>query len=102
MNQSKEGARIFLPDGGRQAVGESVVVGELSQGRLLVGKIREDRVEIGHVQDLAGARIQIHGVQFGIVFAGGVEPADELPDAGTIEVCDVAKIQQNPTPSVLK
>jgi hypothetical protein len=79
-----------------------VVVGKRSQSRLLVGKIREHGVQVRHMQDFAGARIQIHGVQLGVVFTGRVESANQLANPGAIEIRDIAKIQQNPAVTVLE
>src|ERR1700722_336581 len=44
-----------------------IIAGQSSQSRLLIGKISEDRMQVGHVQDLPRARIQIHGMQLSIV-----------------------------------
>jgi hypothetical protein len=75
---------------------------ETADGGLLVGEVREHRVEIRHPQDFARAGTQIHGPQFGAIFPRGVEPAYQLADAGAIEVRDVVKIQEHTPASFLE
>lgn len=52
-------------------------------------------MQIGEAQNLFDAFAEIHGKELRAVFASRKKRADELADAGAIEVSDVTKIQQN-------
>lgn len=68
---------------------------EAADGGLLVREIREHSVQIRHAQDFARARTEIHSQQFSTIFPCGEKTADQLPDAGAVEVRNIAKIQEH-------
>lgn len=73
-----------------------------AEGGLFVGEIGEDGMQVRKTQDFLCAGAEVHSPEFRLVLARREETADQLPDAGTIEVGNVAKIQQHPLLAILK
>jgi len=69
---------------------------------LFVGKIGKDGMKVGETKDFLRAGAEVNSPQFRLMLASGEEAADQLPDAGTIEVGNVSKIQQHVLFAVLK
>ncbi len=59
-------------------------------------------MKVGEAQDFLSAIAQIDGSQVRIILPRGKHGPNQLPDAGAIEVRDVAKIQQDALSTVSK
>ena len=69
---------------------------------MLVGKIGKDGMQVRETQDFLCAGTEVHSPQFRLVLASREEAADQLPDAGAVEIGNVPKIQQHALFAVLK
>ena len=79
-----------------------IVFGERAQRGLLIREVDENGVQVGHVQDFAGAGIQVNRVQFGVTLASGIESTHQLANAGAVQVGHIAKIQKNAAASIFE
>lgn len=59
-------------------------------------------MQVGETQDFLGARGESHCSQFRLVLASREEAANQLPDAGTVEVGDIPEVQEHALLAVLK
>jgi hypothetical protein len=68
---------------------------ERFDGRGLIRKIAHDGMEVREAENFAGAGAEVDGANIGIVAARGVERANDLADAGTIEIVNPAEIEND-------
>lgn len=62
---------------------------------LLVGKVRENSVEIRQPQDLSRAWTEVHRAEFGTILPRGIKAPNKLANTGAIEVRDITEIQNH-------
>jgi hypothetical protein len=75
---------------------------ECAQGCLFVRKIREHRVQVGHVQYFPSARAKVHGMKLGIILPRRIQAPYQLADSRTVEIRNVPKIQKDALTSILE
>ena len=91
-NQS-QGPRARAPAPHRQLFGEEVVEG--SHGGEFVVFDVEDGVELGDVEDVVNFLGEVEELEFASGVADGSEAADELSDAGAVDIVDAHQVEDN-------